>query len=159
MRRIAIATIVLISLTCLAAPAPDSATAWAKLQKLEGTWVGTYGGKEGTSTFRVISGGSVLMEALPADSMVTMYHLDKDRLMMTHYCGAKNQPRMTGQMSEDGKSIVFDFLDITNLADPEAGHMRKLVLTFEDDDHISEQWTFRQKGKDMVETFHYARKK
>jgi hypothetical protein len=158
MRRIAIATILMCSLTCLAAPASDGGAAWAKLQKLAGTW-GKDSGRQHTLTFHLTSAGSVLMQTDEVDSMVTMYHLDKDRLMMTHYCAAKNQPRMTGEMSEDGKRIVFDFLDITNLAGPEGGHMRRMVLTFDDDDHITEEWTFVEKGKTMVEAFHYARKK
>ncbi len=28
------------------------------------------------------------------ENMITMFHMDGDRLLMTHYCGAGNQPRM-----------------------------------------------------------------
>ena len=48
--------------------------------------------------------------------MITMFHMDGSRLLMTHYRGAGNQPRMTGTLSPDGKSVTFDFLDATNLS-------------------------------------------
>ncbi len=159
MRRIAIATLLMFSLACLAAPTSGGGAAWAKLQKLAGTWEGKYEGKEATITFQIISDGSVLMQTDQEKGMVTMYHLDKSRLMMTHYCSAKNQPRMTGQMSADGKRIAFNFLDITNLASPDAGHMQRLVLTFDDDNHITEEWTFVDHGKTLAESFHFTRQK
>jgi hypothetical protein len=80
--------------------------------------------------------------------MVTMYHMDNNRLMLTHYCAAQNQPRMQAQVSDDGKTFTFDFIDATNLASPGDGHMRKLVLTIVDKDHFTEHWFFATKGKD-----------
>ena len=79
---------------------------------------------------------------------------------MTHYCSAKNQPRMvaspaTGPVTE----LRFTFLDITNLASPEAGHMRGLVVHFDDPGHFTQAWTFRAKGEDTTKTFHWSRVK
>jgi len=43
------------------------------------------------------------MESMEHESMVTMYHLDKGRVMMTHYCSAQTSRacrprcRMTGR--------------------------------------------------------------
>ena len=61
------------------------------------------------------------------EDMITMFNLDGDRLLMTHYCACGNQPRMVASASPDGKTITFDFLDATNLATPDAGHMNRLV--------------------------------
>jgi len=91
----------------------------------------------------------VVMESMQEESMVTMYHVDNNRLMLTHYCAAQNQPRMQAQVSDDGKTLTFDFIDATNLASADVGHMRKLVLTIQDKDHVTEQWFFAQKGKDQ----------
>lgn len=151
--------ILVLMLAASAAAAADSASAWAKMQKLAGTWEGTWEGKSATITFQMMSNGSVLTQNDTAENMVTMYHLDGERLMMTHYCAAKNQPRMVAEVDPDGKTIRFKFLDITNLAAPEAGHMVAMVLTLEDEDHITEQWTFREKGKESTEAFHWRRKK
>ena len=69
---------------------------------------------------------------------------------MTHYCGARNQPRMVGTLSSDGKTLTFNFLDATNLASPQAGHMGHAVFTFADADHYSEDWTWTKDGVSQV---------
>jgi len=140
--------------------ATDAASGFTTLKSLEGQWE-TKGpdGNPAVVTWKAISGGSAMMEQMPHESIVTMYHLDKDRLLMTHYCSARNQPRMQAEVSADGKTITFNFLDATNLASPADGHMHKMVLTLRDKDHFSEQWFFSQGGKDVhTETFQYARK-
>jgi hypothetical protein len=49
--------------------------------------------------------------------MVTVYHQDGQDLRMTHYCSAKNQPRMkASSVSPDGNVVSFEFVDATNLA-------------------------------------------
>jgi hypothetical protein len=51
------------------------------------------------------------------NEMVSMYHLDGARLLLTHYCMAKNQPRM--QLALCGPAtgeLRFEFLDAKNLA-------------------------------------------
>jgi len=79
--------------------------------------------------------------------------------MMTHYCATGNQPRMLGTMSPDGKTLTFDFLDVTNLAGT-PGHMQHLVFTITDANHHSEEWTFLDKDgtKQMHEHFELQRK-
>jgi hypothetical protein len=93
------------------------------------------------------------------EDMISMFHIDNDRVLMTHYCAAGNQPRMQASMSPDGKTITFTFLDATNLAGPKAGHMEHLVITMPDVDHHSEDWTFVQDGKETREHFDLARAK
>ena len=67
-------------------------------------------------------------------------YLDGDRLLLTHYCDADNRPRMVGKMSPDGKTVEFDFLDISgNL---QYGHMQHAVFTLIDANHHTEDWTF-----------------
>ena len=141
------------------AVAAEPPAAWTTMQKLAGDWEVTWNGKPGTVNFRMISNDSVLMETQPSENMVTMYHLDNGKLMMTHYCGAKNQPRMLADASPDGKTISFKFLDATNLASPDDGHMDHVVIAIEDENHISETWSYLDHGKMQTETFHLTRKK
>ena len=140
-----------IAILALSLPAwctPNAGAAFDSLKGLAGQWqVKDPSGKMQTITWQLISGGSVLMESMEEESMVTMYHLDKDHLMLTHYCSAHNQPRMEGQVSDDGKTFTFDFLDATNLASLADPHMHKLVLTIQDKDHFTEQWFFSINGK------------
>jgi len=132
-------------------PSPARA-AFELFKKLGGKWVGrsTKGWEEKTS-FKTIAGGSVVVEdtpdAKPDESMMTMYHLDGDRLILTHYCEAKNQPRLVAtSFADGGKTITFTFLDGGNIPTRDRGHMDKLVMHFLDDNHITKQWTWYQDG-------------
>ena len=139
-----------------------STTGMDQIKALAGEWDGTNSeGKPLHLSIKVISGGAAVMETMQADSedMVTMYYPDGSSVMMTHYCMAQNQPRMKASASADAKSMSFQFVDATNLATPNAGHMHHLVLSFPDDKHLSEQWTWTQDGKDKVDTITLTRTK
>lgn len=80
-----------------------------------------------------------------------MFHLDGDRLLLTHYCVARNQPRLVATEFADtdsGQVVVFSFLDITGAKSRDNGHMDKCRLTFVDDDHTKVQWTWYQDGQE-----------
>jgi hypothetical protein len=82
--------------------------------------------------------GNTLMHEMRGtgpDDPITMFHLDGERLILTHYCDAGNQPRMAATISSDGKTIVFDFLEATNLLSSQAGHMQRVTFNFIDADH------------------------
>ena len=135
-----------------------------RMKSLVGEWKGTsMDGKQATVTYTLVSDNSALMERLAMggeSEMVTMYYPDGDQLMMTHYCSAHNQPRMRSQTAAVGsKNITFDFVDVTNLSGPDAGHMKKLVVTFGDKDHFDQEWTWREKGKENTVMIHFERNK
>ena len=138
-------------------------TTFDALKALEGTWEGKNSqGQPLKVTFRETAGGSALMSEILGgghENMVSMIHMDGDRLLMTHYCGAGNQPRMKAALAPDGKSVVFDFVDATNLASPEVGHMQHVVFAMPDADHHTEEWTFLDHGKEMKELFTLQRSK
>lgn len=157
----------LIVILCLAAGVAAQSKANPGFDKMR-TLVGQWEGKNSRGAVRVnyalTSGDAVLMETIVPvgeNTMVSMYHLDGDRLMMTHYCGAGNQPRMrAGQVSADPREITFTFQDVTNLPSPDAGHMIGVVLAWQSRDRITHVWTWREKGKpDMKEKFELVRKK
>ena len=58
----------------------------------------------------------------------------------------------------DVKELVFKFAGAGNLASPAVGHEHKLVIQFEDENHITEAWTWRQHDRDTVQVFHFTRK-
>ncbi len=162
LKSLAIILVVLASSVgmCFAKTIPE----FESMKSLVGEWRGTsMNGKPATVTYTLVSDNSALMEGLVMggeSEMVTMYHPDGDHLMMTHYCSAHNQPRMRSQTVPVGsKSITFDFVDVTNLSAPDAGHMRKLVVTFGDKDHFTQEWTWREKGKENTVVIHFERKK
>lgn len=142
-----------------------SVTGFEQLKSLEGEWQGvksTDGGKVEIS-YKLTSGGSALVETInPVNepSMVTVYHLDGDKLLMTHYCSAGNQPRMVADIPGSGPNkIDFKLLEVTNLSSSSAGHMNHLTFTFEDKDTMTQAWTFFQDGQEMFATFDLRRKK
>jgi hypothetical protein len=151
----------------LAATAAFSQTAAQKsfdqLKSLSGSWEGKNSeGKPLQVSFRNTAGGSALMSEIMGEGhhdMISMIHLDgPNRLLMTHYCGAGNQPRMSATTSPDGKIITFDFFDGTNLTTPDAGHMQRVVFTILDPSHHTEDWTFNAgPGKEMKEFFDLRR--
>src|SRR5438445_5547482 len=72
-----------------------------RLKKMAGTWVEA--DKDGKPTDKVVSvvkvtaAGSTVQETLfPGTQMemMSVYHMDKSDLVMTHYCMLGNQPRM-----------------------------------------------------------------
>jgi hypothetical protein len=138
-----------IAVFCYAGSNPG----FESMKSLAGNWKGTGpDGKPFTVTFEVISGGSVVLERMNEEQMVTTYYPDGDGVMMTHYCMSQNQPRMKSN-GMDGNSLNFKFVDATNLATPDAGHMHGLVLTMQDADHIEENWTWNENGKSESHAF------
>ena len=119
-------------------------------------------GKRLQVNFKVVSGGSAVMSEIMGagpEDMISMFNMDgPNKLLMTHYCSAGNQPRMQATISPDGKTISFNFIDATNLATPDAGRMQRMVLTLVDDNHHTEEWTFVDHGKEMKEFFDLHRK-
>ena len=140
--------------------------AFERFKKLTGSWKGkSTKGWTDTNSYRVIAAGSVVMgtsfDAHPNETMITMIHMDGDNLMLTHYCVAKNQPRMVASsISKDGSQITFEFLDGTNMASRDKGHMDKAVYQFESDERFTSQWTWYQDGKESwMEEILYVREK
>ncbi len=128
--------------------------AFERFKKLAGEWNGkSTKGWEERVRFQAIAGGTVVVEtsfdAHPNETMMTMFHLDSDRLMLTHYCVAKNQPRLLAtSFEDDGRKVTFTFLDGTNMTSRNRGHMDKAIFRFIDDNHVSSQWTWYQDGKE-----------
>jgi hypothetical protein len=135
-------------------PSDLAKSGFARFKQLEGKWVGrsTKGWEEAVS-FKTIARGSVVVEnsfdAHPNETMMTMFYLDGDRLLLTHYCVAGSQPRLAATAFEgDGKTITFTFLDATNLKSRDQGHMDKAVFRFADENSFTSQWTWYQNGKE-----------
>jgi len=88
-----------------------------------------------------------------------MIHMDgPNRLLLTHYCAMGNQPRMEATVSPDGKTFTFNYVDATNLATPDAGHMQRMILTLLDANHHTEEWVFADHGKEHKVVFDLHRK-
>jgi hypothetical protein len=140
----------------------EAQKSFTTLKTLAGEWEGSVtvpeapemSGSKMHLSLRVTSRGHVLvhefqeagtpLDATKYDHPVTMLYLDADQLTLVHYCDAGNRPRMTGKMSPDGKTVDFEFKDISGSTDY---HMHHSLFTFIDANHHTEEWTFMMKDK------------
>ena len=159
--------VALVTLSALATaqsgPASDAQKSFDQLKTLAGAWTGPVTTVPQIAdmdkgpvdiTLRVTSRGNALVHEMkgagtpddPAkyDHPVTMFYLDGDRLLLTHYCDAGNRPRMTAKISPDGKKVEFDFLDVSGST--EYGHMDHAIFTIIDANHHTEDWTYMMPG-------------
>jgi hypothetical protein len=52
---------------------------------------------------------------------------------------------------------VFDFLDVTNLQNQDNPYMGKMILQWQDKNHITQEWTHREAGKQTTKIFKLIR--
>jgi hypothetical protein len=133
-----------------AAASPATKAAFDKLAAMAGTWevtVKEMEGVKGTSVLSVSSMGSVVREIMGPGAeheMTNVYHLDGPDLVMTHYCGAGNQPHMVATV--DGNTIRFKLQSITNVRKPDESVMAAVDMTFDGPDHVIQAWTHFKSG-------------
>ena len=168
-------TLLAIAVSVLAEPhnstdkaAPSEAQrSFDELKTLAGSWQGPvkaeppqpdWNAKPVQVTLRVTSRGNAIVHEMseagtaddPAryDHPVTMLYLDAGRLFLTHYCDAGNRPRMVARKSPDGKTVEFDFVDLSG--GTQFGHMHHALFTFVDANHHIEDWTYMMPGDKPV---------
>jgi len=140
--------------------------AFERLKTLAGEWEGTAPktpeGQKVQVAYRVVSNGSVLVESdFPGTQheMITVYHPDGDKLMMTHYCAMGNQPRMVMEAGSTLQEIRFAFAGGTNMNPEVDTHMHSLRIHLVDDNTVENTWTHFEGGKESQPyTFHLSRK-
>ena len=159
-------TLLLVSLLFVSADAVsaqmNATEGFNRLKALAGEWEGDGGPNESSITisYEIVSGGEAVIETrapLNEPTMVTVFHLDGDSLMLTHYCAAGNQPRMRAVALTD-EIMDFNFVDVTNLSEPAEGHMRGLTFHFDSEDTMRQVWTWHQGGEDTSSSFVLKRK-
>jgi hypothetical protein len=129
-----------------------------RLKALAGDWEATTPEGKTRVTYRLISNDTALMETIISENMVSVYHPDGDAVLMTHYCAIGNQPRMRAQSSVNG-DLKFQYVDAANLKSPNDGHMQRLVIKFQDADHVTQEWTWKENGKETTSVSHLQRVK
>ena len=134
-----------------------------RFRALDGTWRGeSTAGWTANTRFEVIARGTVVVQtsrhdAHPDETMVTAYHRDGARLVLTHYCVAGNQPRLAAaSLTDDAIELTFD--GATNLASRDEGHMDSVRFTFPGLDRFTSRWSWYQAGENRwMEEIAYER--
>ena len=142
---------------------PNSVLAFERLTSLAGEWKGMQDGTEITLTYNLTADGSALMEEFRAGKtvMVTMFTVDGDHLIATHYCSAGNQPQMmTGPITDpSAPSLAFKLSRVTGLKTPGDWHNTGLTVIMDDKQHLTQVWTYEYNGKKGTNTFRFTRTK
>jgi len=124
----------------------DAKKAFEKMKILAGSWQGTVMGIPINFTIRAASSGTAILhegntsEAGPPKHEITMFYVEGDRLLATHYCDAGNRSRWEGKMLPDGKAIEFSFLDVAGPT--RGGYLKDMAITMVDADHHIVAFTF-----------------
>ena len=124
----------------------DAKKAFATLKTLAGSWQGKVMDIPIDFTIRAASSGTAILHEGntsgkgPPKQEITMFYLEGDRLLATHYCDAGNRSNMEGKLPADGKAIEFSFLDVAGST--RGGYLKDMVITMIDADHHIVALTF-----------------
>jgi hypothetical protein len=136
------------------------------LTGLEGKWRGVFAnGREHTVTLRLSAAGTVLVETWalsPTRESITIYNLDGERLLATHFCPQGNQPRLALDSGNAQDGFTFKFLDGTGLQNPEASHQHRMWIKPIDATHFERSETYLNNREtaisdDTAEVIRYTR--
>ena len=145
-----------------AADKTKSEQAFDRLTSLKGEWKGEPDGVKTTLIYTLTANDSVLMEQCRPEGgpeMITMFTVDGDHLVATHYCAAKNQPQMMTKTIADpsAKNLTFSLSHVYGLKTPGDWHNTGLTVTLEDTQHLTQEWIYEHKGQTGTNTFHFTR--
>lgn len=119
------------------------------LTALVGVWEGRSDEMPLRHEFALTAGGSAVREIMfPGEDheMTNLYALDGNSLVMTHYCGAGNQPTMRAT-SIVGGVMRFAFESIADLKSADAIYMGDMTLKIIDENHIEQHWNSLRNGE------------
>jgi hypothetical protein len=133
----------------------DGRAALERLKALAGAWEGTVVSETGPRTkvvYGVTAAGTAVTESLfpgTDHEMLTVYHLEGNDLVLTHYCAMGNQPRMKLAQASgaDPFELHFEFAGGTNLVAGKDAHMHSGRMTLRGADRLEAEWAVYDKGK------------
>jgi len=144
-------------------PTAKSTATFTQMKSLVGEWEAVQDGVQIRETYTLTANGSALMAVTrPANepAMITMFTVDGDHLIATHYCVAGNQPQMVTDVPNDlQRGVTFTLARVTGLRTPDDWHNTGVTIIKEDSNHMTQEWTYLYKGKTGKTVFHYTRKK
>jgi hypothetical protein len=146
----------------------DAAAAMEFFRSTSGGWIVDTGGKEAygdahanSSTVKTIAAGSTVMETYLAGSpyeMTVMYHMDgPDKLLMDHFCAARNVPHAEFVKTDKPGEIKFEFKGGTNLNPLVDNHGHGATIKIIDKDSFVTTATTYSDGKPTTLVTKYKR--
>jgi hypothetical protein len=134
---------------------------FAQLQTLVGEWEGkTEAGRLLKISYRLTANNTVLIETWtlgPQRESLTLYHMDNESLIATHYCPIGNQPRLRLKEGGSASRFIFEFVSATNLAKPETAHQHQFEIEILQPNSVARSETYMENGKPGTERVVYSR--
>ncbi len=124
---------------------PPAAAVFEELKELVGNWKPAKPESRTRIEVKLIANGSALVETWtmsPDMQSMTVYMLDGDRLLVTHYCPQGNAPRLAYTSTDDSGAHHFQFVDGANLQNPDGSHEHALWLRKEPDGTLTRNETY-----------------
>ncbi|TDR39116.1 hypothetical protein DFR29_11720 [Tahibacter aquaticus] len=118
---------------------------FGRLGGLVGDWEGVFAnGRRHSVNYRLSAGGTVLVETwalAPGRESLTLYYVDGDDLLATHYCPQGTQPRLK-LVGEKGGRLQFELLDGGNLGLAGKSHQQSFWLQWDGGDGYRRSETY-----------------
>ena len=153
--------LVAMASAALAGDKTKSEQAFDRLSSLKGEWNGQIDGVNTTLIYTLTANGSALMEQCRPEKrpeMITLFTVDDDHLIATHYCSARNQPQMaTSPITDAQKPLEFSLVRVTGLQSPDDFHNTGLTVIQEDNDHLTQEWSYQHRDKTGKNIFRFTR--
>jgi hypothetical protein len=92
----------------------------------------------------------------PTRESMTLYHMDDQTLIATHYCPLGNQPTLQLK-SVTGSLFKFEFRSATNLPDSKAAHEHLFEIELLGKDKYRRKETYLENGDAGVEDMVFTR--
>jgi hypothetical protein len=106
----------------------EPTSAFDVFKGFKGAWTITSDGKKlpFELTYDLASRDSVVTEFFGRE--LSVFYLDRENLLMTHYCNAGSHPRLKLKQGSAAGRYEFELMDITNLKDvQEAAHVQRII--------------------------------
>ena len=137
---------------CKLPPPYVGSAEFQKMKSMAGSWEAPdpmSPGKKMQVVYEVTSNGSAVLERMGPGTpfeMVTLYHDEKGKLAMTHYCAIGNQPHLVLD-SASSNQISLKFAKDNVINPKKEDHMHSLRITFVGPDEVDQEWSGYHGGK------------
>jgi hypothetical protein len=131
----------------------DGKAAFVRLKALVGDWDARGDSPSGFPLrieYRLTGAGSALTERVFAGTdheMTTVYYLDGNDLVLTHYCAGANQPHMKLVAGGAEGQLKFDFVSGSNIDPQKTSHMHSALFSSIAKDKVEATWSAVDAGK------------
>jgi hypothetical protein len=116
-----------------------------RLKTLQGDWKSADPKSAMVVNYKLLANGSSVVETWtmsPTRQSMTVYTMDGDRLIATHYCPQGNAPRLQFTKTDPSGACHFIFLDGANLQAPEGSHEHVFWIKFDSAERVTRSETY-----------------